>query len=154
MGNFYTDVIQPHPSFMSAVRIADPELLEPVMRAAVQAILADALTLDTPLLIFETYRSQARQEMLFRRGSTRLETVGVHHYGLACDLVKNIDGDPSWNGDFTFLRDLAVKHGLISGIDWGEPGVYHDFVDAVHVQRISVAQQPELFAGTWYPDSE
>jgi len=28
-------------------------------------------------------------------------------YGLACDLVKDINGSPSWKGDFKFLGKLA-----------------------------------------------
>ena len=42
MGNFYTDVIMNDPRFNSSKRIADPELLEPVTRDLVQAIIADA----------------------------------------------------------------------------------------------------------------
>jgi hypothetical protein len=45
--------------------------------------------------------------------ATKLKTVGVHHYGLACDLVKDIAGEPSWKGDFAFLGRLAKKHRLI-----------------------------------------
>jgi hypothetical protein len=77
--------------------------------------------------------------------------VGVHHYGLACDLVKDVAGQPSWKGDFKFLGKLAKKHKMIWGGDWGKPDVKHRFVDSVHVQRCTVARQRTLFAGTWYP---
>jgi hypothetical protein len=33
-------------------------------------------------MIFETYRSQERQQVLFEQGATQLRTVGVHHHGL------------------------------------------------------------------------
>jgi hypothetical protein len=103
-------------------------------------------------MVYETYRSRQRQKLLFDRGATKLEQVGVHHYGLACDIVKSVNGQPSWKGDFSFLGRLAKKHGLIWGGDWGRPGSPNRFVDAVHVQRCAVARQKRLFAGTWYPD--
>lgn len=150
--NFFTDVISNDHRFKSVDRIADPNLLEPQTRARVLAIIADAKELGINLMIFETYRSRERQKQLFDQGASQLKNVGVHHYGLACDLVKSINGQPSWKGDFSFLRTLARHHGLISGIDWGEPGVKHSFVDSDHVQRITKGRQSSLFAGTWYPD--
>lgn len=152
MGNFFTDVIQKDPRLGSVARVSDPALLEPVTRQAVVAIVGEAKALGIDLIIYETFRSQARQSELFANGATKLETVGVHHYGLACDLVKSIGGDPSWKGDFTFLGKLAKKHRLIWGGDWGKPGVPTKFFDGVHVQRVTVARQKQLFAGTWYPD--
>jgi hypothetical protein len=151
MGNFYTDVIQKHPDFNSLMNVRDLALLEPATRDAVQMIQSDARGMGINLLITETYRSRARQSLLFRQGATQLETVGVHHYGLAADFCKLIGGQASWAGDWSFLRDLAEKHGMISGLDWGSHGVRHGFVDPDHVQRVKVDQQPELFAGRWYP---
>jgi hypothetical protein len=81
-----------------------------------------------------------------------LQTVGVHHYGLACDIVKDMNGKPSWDGDFSFFGKLAPAHGLVWGGDWGEPAVAHKFRDTDHVQRILVAMQQQLFSGVWYPD--
>jgi hypothetical protein len=88
MGSFYTNVIMNDPRFNSTKRIADPELLEPVTRDLVQAIITDAAVNGLKLMIFETYRSQARQIALFNQGATKLKQVGVHHFGLACDLVR------------------------------------------------------------------
>jgi hypothetical protein len=106
------------------------------------------------VMIFETYRSQARQQELFNNGATKLRTVGVHHYGLACDIVRMVSGEPSWKGDFSFLGQLAHSSGLIWGGDWGDPTIKHSFVDSVHVQRCTVARQGDLFAGNFYPDDE
>ena len=89
---------------------------------------------------------------LFNQGATKLRNVGVHHYGLACDIVKDINGEPSWKGDFTFLGGLAKAHGLIWGGDWGTPNVHHTFLDMDHVQRCSIGDQASLFRGEWYPD--
>ena len=151
--NFYTDVIANDPRFASVDRVADVGLLEPKTRALVQAIIDDALQLGYMLMIFETYRSTARQQALFDQGATKLRTVGVHHYGLACDLVKNVNGQPSWKGDFSFLGSLARHHGLVWGGDWGEPSVKPSFADDDHVQRIAVGRQASLFAGAWYPNA-
>jgi hypothetical protein len=153
MGNFYTDVIQSDPRFNSPGRIDDLALLEPVTRGHVQQIIADAAKAGIKLVVFETYRSQARQIVLFNQKATQLKTVGVHHYGLACDLVKDIDGEPSWKGDFKFLAKLARNNEMIWGGDWGKPNVKPTFYDDDHVQRCTVARQKSLFSGKWYPDA-
>jgi hypothetical protein len=152
MGNFYTDVIQKDPRFESSSRIDDLALLEPVARACVQQIIADAANAGIKLMVFETYRSQARQSALYEQKATQLKTVGVHHYGLACDLVKDVGGEPSWKGDFKFLAKLARNSKMIWGGDWGKPNVKPTLYDDDHVQRCAVARQKALFAGTWYPD--
>lgn len=152
MGNFFTDVIQKDPRFQSPNRVADPLLLEPSTRKLVQQIIDSAKQMGIDAMIFETFRSQARQQELFNNGATKLRTVGVHHYGLACDIVRVVGGEPSWKGDFSFLGQLGHASGLIWGGDWGNPGISHSFIDAVHVQRCTIARQPALFAGTWYPE--
>jgi D-alanyl-D-alanine carboxypeptidase len=152
MGNFYTDFIMKDGRFKNPNRVADPNLLEPVTRGLVGAIIDAAKRRGIALMIFETYRSEERQLALFNQGATKLKTVGVHHYGLACDLVKNINGEPSWKGSFDFLGELAHENGLIWGGDWGDPGGAHTFIDADHVQRCSLVRQSGLFAGTWYPE--
>ncbi|MGD0218060.1 MAG: M15 family metallopeptidase [Desulfobaccales bacterium] len=152
MGNFFTDEIETDPRFDQTDRVDDTALLEPSTRQRVEAIIAEAKTQGIELMIFETYRSQARQLQLFNQGATQLQTVGVHHYGLACDIVKCINGEPSWKGDFSFLGTLAKKHGLIWGGDWGSPSAKHTFFDYDHVQRCSVGDQQALFNGGWYPD--
>ena len=150
--NFFEDVIQADPRFQSTEPISDLSLLEPRTRAAVEAIISEAAANGIDLMVFETYRSQELQEIYFARGVTQLQKVGVHHYGLAADIVKVVNGEPSWDGDFSFLGPLAEKFGLISGLNWGEPDKHHSFVDPVHVQRIRVADQAALFSGDFYPD--
>ena len=152
-GSFYANVITNDPRFNSTKRISDPELLEPVTRDLVQAIIADAAANGLKLMIFETYRSQARQLALFNQGASKLKQVGVHHFGLACDLVKDINGQPSWKGDFSMLGALAKHHKLIWGGDWGTPGSVHTFVDDDHVQRATIGRQASPFTGDWYPDA-
>jgi hypothetical protein len=153
MSNFYQDVITESAQFASSTRVADMALLEPTTRAAVQAVIADAAALGITVVAFETYRSEERQAALFAQGATQLRTVGVHHYGLACDIVKTAGGEPTWKGDYSFLGHLANAHGLIWGGDWGRPDLPHSFRDPVHVQRCSIQRQPALFRLEWYPDA-
>jgi hypothetical protein len=154
MQNFFTDVITTDPRYNSADRIDDLNLLEPTTRALVEQILASAATMGVSAIVYETYRSQERQQQLFDAGASQLRSVGVHHYGLACDIVRDVGGgEPSWKGDFSFLGQLAHSYGMIWGGDWGNPAVPHTFHDNVHVQRCSLQRQPALFAGHWYPDN-
>jgi hypothetical protein len=152
MGNFYTDVISQDARFDSVIRVGDASLLEPATRQLVEGIVSAAAHMGIEIMIYETYRSQDRQQQLFDQGATRLRTVGVHHYGLACDIVRVVGGEPCWKGDFSFLGQLAHSSGLIWGGDWGAPNLKHNFVDSVHVQRCTVSRQGDLFAGAWYPD--
>lgn len=151
MGNFYQDVIKKDPRFHSTKVVNDLALLEPVTREAVQCILADAEKMGIPLMVFETYRSKELQQIYYTRGVTTLKKVGVHHYGLAGDLVKLVNGDPSWKGSFDFMLELAERYNLISGLNWGQPDKRHSFIDPVHVQRITLADQDALFDDSWYP---
>lgn len=154
MHNFYTDVILKDHRFETTDIVSDIMLLEPVTRTLVQKIIADAAAEGVHLMVFETYRSQQRQQLLFNEKKTELRQVGVHHYGLACDIVYVLNGHPSWQGDFSRLGRYAHKNGLIWGGDWGNPAIHHTFVDADHVQRVTIARQEALFAGTWYPDQQ
>jgi hypothetical protein len=154
MSNFYIDVIQNDPRFRSVDPVRDIAMLEPVTRAAVEAIITEAAEQGITLQVTETYRSVERQQHLYETHATQLKDVGVHHYGLAADFCKIVDGEASWTGDWKFLRDLADKHGLVSGVDWGHPDRPHSFCDSDHVQRIDVSDQSRLFAGNWYPPGE
>jgi hypothetical protein len=153
MGNFYTEVLSLDPRFEVVYRVSDPFLLEPATRLLVAGIISAAKQMGIELMVYETYRSQQRQQELFKNGATKLHNVGVHHYGLACDIVRVVGGEPSWKGDFSFLGRLAGSSGMIWGGDWGAPEIRHSFIDAVHVQRCTVARQSDLFAGVWFPDA-
>jgi hypothetical protein len=138
MANFYTEVISTDARFESVAPVSDSFLLEPTTRKLVESMVSAAQQMGIDVMIFETYRSQNRQQELFNNGATKLRTVGVHHYGLACDIVCVVSGEPCWKGDFSFLGQLAHSSGLIWGGDWGAPGIKHNFIDSVHVQRCTV----------------
>jgi len=152
--SFYSTVIRNSKAFRSDAVCKDMMLLEPGTRAAVLAIVADAKAMGVDLRVLETYRSQTRQSALFVKGATQLRTVGCHGYGVAVDFGVFTAGKyEEGNKPYVFLRELARKHGMVSGQDWGHarPG---SFVDSGHVQRCPVWRQPELFAGSWYPPDQ
>lgn len=155
MGNFYTDTIQRDPRFHSVVPVHDTKLLEPVFWAMVQGFTADAHVEGHVLAILETYRSRELQEHYFQTHKAQLQHVGVHHWGLAVDLVVILASGADWvQKDYDFFGSLAVKHELVWGRDWGEPKKRHSIVDSVHLQRITLADEAKLFSGAWYPSAD
>jgi LAS superfamily LD-carboxypeptidase LdcB len=68
MGNFYTDVISRNPRLDSLTRVDDPALLEPTTRQLVEGIVSAARQMGIEIMIYETYRSQNRQQELFNQG--------------------------------------------------------------------------------------
>ena len=146
--SFYQDVIRRDKRFKSTEQIRDIALLEPVTRAAIMAIIADAKAVGTELIVTETYRSADRQAVVYAQGLSKLRSVGAHHFGLACDLCIIENKRADFTGKkYDFLGPLARAHGLVWGGSWKQQ-------DKVHFQRISVADQPQLFCGAWYPDAK
>ena len=144
--SFYTDVIQRDPRFRATAQIRDPGLLFPPFRAKVEAVIAKLATRGQRFVIIETYRSQERQEALYRAHATELQRVGVHGFGLACDCCRVIDGRAEWEG--ALYRDYGAA-AETEGLVWG--GSWQTIIDLVHVQYIAVAEQPQLFDLSWYP---
>ena len=151
MASFYDAVIRNSKAFRSDAVCKDMAMLEPGTRTAVLALMADAKLLGIDLRVLETYRSQTRQSALFVKRVTQLRTVGCHGYGVAADFGVFVNGKyQESNKPYVFLRQLARKHGLVSGQDWGHAS-FGSFVDSGHVQRVPVWRQNALFAGSWYP---
>jgi hypothetical protein len=156
--SFLTDVIQKDIRFNSTAECRDPTLLEPHFRTVVEAIIADAASHGWKLEIGETFRSKARQEYLFAKGATELKDVGVHGYGLACDLLYINNGKYDTIGPhYSFLMGLCKVHSCpwgdtVWGGNWDEPNLPHSFRDWDHIQAITLAEQPKLFSGEWYPE--
>lgn len=126
-------------------------MLEPGTRTAVAGLMADAKAAGIDLRLIETYRSQTRQSALFMRRATQLRTVGCHGYGVAADFGVFVHGVYQGSAKpYMFLRELARKHSLIPGIDWGHPKLSAQG-DAGHVQRVPVWRQDALFSGQWFP---
>ncbi len=142
MSDFYNDVITKDPRFHSLDRVADIDLMEPSVRQKVLKLMEDAKKIGIELMVYETYRSQQRQLELFRRGQSKLRTVGGHHYGLACDLFRL--GDTSCYEDYILLGKLAQANGLVWGGDWCGPSAKCTFFDPIPMQRYSAAGQLDI----------
>ncbi len=155
--SWFTEVIKRDPRFNSIKPVKDISLLFPPFRAKIVTLVADARAVGHDLRTAETYRSQALQEKYYAEHTTRLRTVGVHHYGLAVDLVLYIGGVWEQRGEryYSILEPLCQKYKLVYGADWGfPPPSAHDFNDWGHIQMIPVLRQAELFAGQWYPTAD
>lgn len=86
-------------------RSADPALLHPVFRKAVQQVLASLAQQQIPFALFEGFRYPERQADLYAQGRSapgRIVTYAspwrsYHQFGLGVDLVLQIDGQWSWD---------------------------------------------------------
>ena len=93
--SWYTDFLMKDPRFNSPhtdIVICDLNLLEPGTRTAVAQMIELAKAAGHQLKVGETYRSQARQFALYKKGATQLSHVGMHGYGLAADLQLLVNG--------------------------------------------------------------
>lgn len=61
---------------------------------------------------FETFRSESRQHYLFGNNVTRINSLGMHHFGLACDFVKVLNNNFYWLLDYDALRKAGNEIGL------------------------------------------
>lgn len=109
--------------------------LEPSAQAALKLWLERCKAANLPVLITETYRSQARQDYLYEQGRSRpgnivTSTRNSKHTGRrAWDICKNVKGQ-EYSDDSFFAACGAIATEL--GIEWG--GNWTGFVDKPHFQ--------------------
>ena len=129
--------------------------LAPKFRKAVELIVSDMHSAGFHVRVFETLRTNARQEFLYGFGReyddgrgpvTKAKTAqnGWHFYGLAADLVED-DGTP-WTAPQTFwqaLGQIAELHGCTWGGRW-------TVVDLPHIQWGLCRQSPSPRAAELY----
>lgn len=147
MRNFYTDFLCRSPLFRSPERVSRLDHLEPTFRNKIRRLIDAAKAEGIDARVIETYRSRERQRELYRQGKSQLRGVGVHHFGLAADLVRVVADRAVWDGDWSWLERLAKADGLVWGGNW------KGFPDPGHLQAVRLQDQARLFAGTWYPAS-
>lgn len=119
-------------------RDIEPDHLHPTFRERLAALLAGLTAEGLPFLLFEGYRSPARQAFFYGKGrqgdhSPRVTNAkpwqSFHQYGLAADLALFEEGKWSWDnkgprgGWWSKMHQLARAHGL-------EPLVF----EGAHVQ--------------------
>lgn len=84
-----------------SARQSDLGVLHPVVRDAVERVIAQLQAEQIPFQVFEAYRSPQRQRMLFAQGRTAPGDIvtkarpwsSYHQFGLAVDFVLRIDGN-------------------------------------------------------------
>jgi len=143
--NWYNNKIKAHPNYNSKKLTVDIDILYPPFAFLVIKTFALSRSEKLRICIYETYRSQGRQLDLFNQGKTKLSTNGMHHFGVATDIVfLNEKSQPSWDGKYNWKRlgEIGKSLGLTWGGDWGW--------DNAHFQFIPVKAQAKIVS-TNYP---
>lgn len=110
-------------------RQTDLSHLHPIVRERVEAVLAQLKTENLPFVLFEAYRSPQRQRHLLRsgKGVTNADAwQSPHQYGLAVDLVLDIDGVNPWEtkGKYGKLWDqlhVVARENDLEPLSWEKP---------------------------------
>jgi peptidoglycan L-alanyl-D-glutamate endopeptidase CwlK len=117
-------------------RINDINLLYPPFMEKVKKGLRAAIAAKIPIEIFETYRTNERQNYLFEQGRTRNGAIitnrrgglSWHNYGLAVDVVMRVDGRYNW--DNTLYYTDAAQYFEAQGLRWAG----HSGFELVHYE--------------------
>lgn len=80
-------------------------------------------------LVFETYRSPAKQQQEYKEGDTKAQAWrSPHQWGFAADFVPYVNGNWTWDrpeGDWDYLRQCAIECGLTRPLLWDKPHIEH-----------------------------
>ena len=138
-----------------AVRCMNQELLEPKFRAKIDK-LCDIMENEKGIRVVrqETFRTNGLQLYYYNVGKSKIKTNGMHHYGIAqdllcCDKNNSVIEDGGAN-EYTVLRDTAVELGLfvigrwdaghIQGIDVADQNALHNFVNNYRAKKYTILQ--------------
>jgi len=143
IAKFFAEVIYDSPKYNTPNSCNDTDLLYPPFYEKIKKLETDYLEVhETPFYILETYRSNTLQQIYFNRGASQIRSNGMHHYGIAVDLVAKINGKVRYDVlDYAWIRDYVSKDDNL----WLKEGdmTMLNFEDA-HIQYIRVSQQNEL----------
>lgn len=146
--NWYQEKIRQYRDYLSTKRIVDTRILYLPFAFALLKLFARACAAGLRVCIFETYRSQERQLELFNQKRTQLKKNGMHHFGIATDIVfRDERNQPIWNGNWDALGQIGRNLGLFWGGDWTA------FVDKPHFQlvRATLEEQAKVINGQYPP---
>ena len=146
--NWYEDGIKKHRQYQLAGLTSDIDILHPQFAFNILKLFINAHKEGLRVCIFETYRSQERQLDLFNKGKTKLSKNGMHHFGIATDVVFRTEkNQPIWQGDWAALGKIGKELGLHWGGDW------ESFRDYPHFQLIpaTVSDQAKIINGAYPP---
>jgi hypothetical protein len=122
--------------------------LQPKVAELARRLIATARQNGTDVAVWETCRSEKRQTAMFNQGETAVRNTGMHGVGLAFDIVRIVNGEPNWKGDYADVGAIGKKLGLTWGGDWGSPEAPHQFINSKHFQLGTMAEQPSLVRST------
>lgn len=146
----------------------DIHLLHPKMRRIIPQILAECEARGLPVLVTQTFRTQAEQEALYAQGRTQPGMIvtnarypnSAHCWGVAFDVCRNVRGreyDDS-DGFFGQVAAIAKRYGLTWGGDWKTLVDKPHFELTEYMPGSSVAWlvrrygTPEAFIASWEED--
>ncbi|RPI18740.1 MAG: peptidoglycan-binding protein [Ignavibacteriae bacterium] len=120
--------------YLQSNPVKEIELLYPGFKA-----LLNKLRFNFPVQFAytETYRSNTLQKQYYSQGLSKIKTNGMHHYGIAADLIFIIDGQRTYKGPFDKLH---TAYESVGGPDLGSLENW----DAGHLQFIPVVEQNRL----------
>lgn len=139
------------PAHVRAARVSTLDGLPSGFRRKLDALVAGMREDGHPPIVFETWRTDARQAYLFGYGrewddgrgvvtNSRTGATTWHGYGLAADLVcadRQHDATPG------FWRSMG-EHARRVGLEWG--GDWAGFPDRPHVQWSPMRRSPSTIA--------
>ncbi len=129
----WLDELKKSPKFHSLEPVRDLDLLYPPFRIKIELLLRKAEGANLPVMVFETFRSQERQEKLYEQKRTKIRSNGGHYFGVCADLVWTLDsGAPSWEEPFAGAWESLAGIGRRLNLIWG--GDWKRFVDKPHWQ--------------------
>lgn len=144
--SWYEENIKKHPQYASMKVVSDLDILYPPFAFCILKTFATARKEGLRVCIYETYRSQERQMSLFNQGVSKIKTNGMHHFGVATDIVfLDEKNNPSWDekNDWKRLGEIGKELKLIWGGDWPW--------DKPHFQLIpaTVSEQAKIIKGEY-----
>lgn len=87
-----------------------------------------------PMRVFETYRSESRQQTLVAKGYSKT-MKSKHLEGKAVDIVCYIDGKWTWDSKYLYYYNFLggiVEEKMGNDIMWG--GNFNGFYDGAHFE--------------------
>jgi len=90
----------------------------------VELVIAGARDQGITLVVTETFRSAPRQQYLFANHKTQLDgktpaSIGVHHFGLAIDVMREENGKADWSTDDYLFLQRCTRNMVSSGVATG-----------------------------------
>lgn len=136
IAKWYKENIKTSDEFNTKSPCNNIDLLFPEFRSLIETMIKEYFEVhQTEPYILETYRSNDLQKVYYNRGASKIRKDGMHHFGIAVDLVgKDEDGHIDYDVlDYQWLRTWAQKNDIVV-LNW----------ELAHFQYISVSNQQTL----------